>query len=136
MKAGVPVVGGISEVAAGAKSANYKAYSWKTQSLYGSVEMRRVASAAAFNDIISQYLERAKSRCQGEFAAVPAQTKARNADVSKSYEIACVGQGASSSASVLFTYGKGIASTFAHEGRAEAMDLAIDARDRVAGNFR
>ncbi|MDY0030107.1 MAG: hypothetical protein RBR86_09225 [Pseudobdellovibrionaceae bacterium] len=134
--AGIPVVGSISEVAAGAKSENYKAYSWKTQSLYGSVEMRRVPNASAFNDIVSQYLERAKSRCQGEFAAVPSQTKAQNADISKSYEIACVGQGSSSSASVLFTYGKGIASTFAHEGRAEAMDLAIDARDRVAGNFR
>ena len=62
--------------------------------------------------------------------------KASGVEQSSSYEIACVGQGSSSSASVLFTYGKGIISTVAHEGRAEAMDLAIDARDRVAKAIR
>ena len=134
--AGVPIVGGISEVNNGNNSETYRAYSWKTQSLYGSVEMRQVSNIAAYEGVISQYLSRAKSRCDGEFAAVPSSTKANAAEMSKSYEIACVGQESSSSASVLFTFGKGIVSTIAHEGRAEAMDLAIDARDRVARTIR
>ena len=133
--AGIPVKGGLSEVAGGDPS-SYKAYSWKTQSLYGSVEMRKAAGASSFDTVISQYLARAKSRCNGDFAAVPSQAKASGVEQSSSYEIACVGQGSSSSASVLFTYGKGIISTVAHEGRAEAMDLAIDARDRVAKAIR
>jgi hypothetical protein len=133
--AGVPVSGALDEVKGGDPS-SYRAYSWKTSSLYGSVEMRRVASEAAFDSVIGQYLSRAKSRCSGEFAAVPASISAANVEQSKSYEIACVSQSASSSASVLFTYGNGIAMTVAHEGRAEAMDLAMDARDKIAGQIR
>ncbi len=133
--AGVPLKGGLSEVSGG-ESSSYKAYSWKTQSLYGSVEMRKTEKLSAFDSVVSQYLARAKSRCNGDFAAVPSQTKAAGAVRSVSYEIACVGQGSSSSASVLFTYEEGILATVAHEGRAEAMDLAIDARDKVAQSFR
>ena len=130
--AGVPVKGALEQVKGGDPS-SYRAYSWKTDSLYGSVEMRRVSDTSAFENVIGQYLGRAKSRCSGEFAAVPSQVKANALEMSKSYEIACVNQNASSSASVLFTYGNGVAMTVAHEGRAEAMDLAMDARDRVAG---
>lgn len=130
-KSGVPVNGGLDEVKGGDPS-SYRAYSWKTSSLYGSVEMRRVTDESAFDSVIGQYLSRAKSRCSGEFAAVPASVKASNVEQSKAYEIACVGQDASSSASVLFTYGNGVAMTVAHEGRAEAMDLAMDARDKIS----
>lgn len=130
-EAGVPVEGALSEVKSSNSSA-YKAYRWKTKSLYGSVEMRAAAAPQAFDQIVSQYMSRAKSRCKGDFAAVPAPVTVGSAEKSSSYEIACVGQNSSSSASVLFTYGKGIISTIAHEGRAEAMDLAIDARDKVA----
>ena len=133
--AGVPVRGALQEVKGG-DPASYRAYSWKTDSLYGSVEMRQSPTASGFDTVIGQYLSRAKSRCSGEFAAVPSAVKASNIGQSKSYEIACVNQSASSSASVLFTYGDGIAMTVAHEGRAEAMDIAMDARDRVAGQIR
>lgn len=134
---GVTVVGPLSEIK-GSDPSGYRAYSWKTDSLFGSVEMRRADNgSASFDTIVSQYLARAKSRCQGDFAAVPAITRAPSMEKSASYEIACVGQnGASSSASVLFTYGHGIVSTVAHEGRAEAMDLAMDARDKLAGAVR
>lgn len=132
---GVPVKGALEQVQGGDPS-SYRAYSWKTDSLYGSVEMRRVSGTDGFESVIGQYLGRAKSRCSGEFAAVPSQVKAGSMEMSKSYEIACVSQSASSSASVLFAYGSGVAMTVAHEGRAEAMDLAMDARDRVAGQLR
>ncbi len=133
--AGVPVKGDLQQVKGG-DPASYRAYSWKTDSLYGSVEMRQAPSADAFDTVVGQYLARAKSRCSGEFAAVPSAVKAQSIEQSKSYEIACVNQNASSSASVLFTYGNGVAMTVAHEGRAEAMDMAMDARDKVAGQIR
>lgn len=133
--AGVPVKGSVSEVSGGDKT-SYRAYSWKTDSLYGSVEMRKSDNAGMFDTIVSQYLARAKSRCKGEFAAVPSSVSARGSDRSNSYEIACVGADNSSSASVLFAYADGLVTTVAHEGRAEAMDLAIDARDKVAQNFK
>lgn len=133
--AGVPVKGSVSEVNGGDKS-SYRAYSWKTDSLYGSVEMRKSDNAGMFDTIVSQYLARAKSRCKGEFAAVPSSISARGSEKSNSYEIACVGTDNSSSASVLFAYADGLVTTVAHEGRAEAMDLAIDARDKVAQNFK
>lgn len=132
--AGVTVRGPVQQVKGG-DPATYRAYSWKTDSLYGSVEMRKAANAGQFDDAVDQYLSRAKSRCSGEFAAVPSPVKAAGVAESKAYEIACVGQGSSSSASVLFTYGNQVTTIVAHEGRAEAMDLAIDARDKVSSKM-
>ena len=98
-------------------------------------QMKQIKNDADFEATVSQYLSRAKSRCAGEFAAVPSPTTATNMNDSQAYEIACVGNNVSSSASVLFTYGNQIATTIAHEGRAEAMDLAIDARDKVSAKI-
>lgn len=131
---GIAVRGSVQAVKGGDPS-NYRAYSWKTDSLYGSVEMKKVSDASQFEDTVDQYLSRAKSRCSGDFAAVPSPVKAGSMSQSKAYEIACVGQSASSSASVLFTYGDNITTTVAHEGRAEAMDLAIDARDKISARI-
>ena len=119
----------------GGDPSSYRAFSWKTDSLYGSVEMKKVADVNQFDSSVDQYLSRAKSRCAGEFAAVPSPVRAAGMAKSEAYEIACVGQSSSSSASVLFTYGNQIATTVAHEGRAEAMDLAIDARDKVSSKI-
>jgi len=116
-------------------SQSYKAYSWKTDSLFGSVEMRKVMNESQFNTTITQYLERAKSRCSGEFAAIPSPVKDLSSSKNKAYEIACVGSSASGSASVLFHYSNNVAMTIAHEGRAEAMDLAIDARDKLSSGL-
>ena len=132
--AGVDVRGNLQQVKGGDPS-SYRAYSWKTDSLYGSVEMKKVTDESQFDSAVSQYLSRAKSRCTGEFAAVPSPVKAASMAKSSAYEIACVSPSSSSSASVLFTYGNQIATTVAHEGRAEAMDLAIDARDRVSSKI-
>lgn len=132
--AGVSVRGALQQVKGGDPS-SYRAYSWKTDNLYGSAEMRKVADASQFDAAVNQYLGRAKSRCSGEFAAVPSPVKAPAMAQSRAYEIACVGQSSSSSASVLFTYGNQITTIIAHEGRAEAMDLAIDARDKVSSKM-
>jgi hypothetical protein len=96
--------------------------------------MKQVSDETQLSSVVDQYLARAKARCQGDFAAVPS-ADASGMNNSQAYEIACVGRDLSSSASVLFSYGNQIATTIAHEGRAEAMDLAIDARDRIASQL-
>lgn len=132
--AGISVSGALQQIKGG-DPATYRAYSWKTDSLYGSAEMRKVSNAGQFDADVNQYLSRAKARCKGEFAAVPSPVKASGMAQSKAYEIACVGDTSSSSASVLFTYGDQITTIVAHEGRAEAMDLAIDARDKISSKI-
>jgi chromosome segregation ATPase len=132
--AGISVSGALQQIKGG-DPATYRAYSWKTDSLYGSAEMRKVSDAGQFDTDVNQYLSRAKARCKGEFAAVPSPVKASGMAQSKAYEIACVGDTSSGSASVLFTYGDQITTIVAHEGRAEAMDLAIDARDKVSSKI-
>lgn len=132
--AGVIVRGALQTVP-GSGAPTYRAYSWKTDSLYGSAEMNKVSDASQLDSVINQYLARAKKRCGGEFAAVPSPVKSSHTDNIKAYEIACVGGSSSSSASVLFSYGDQIVTTIAHEGRAEAMDMAIDARDKVASRL-
>ena len=48
----------------GGDPSSYKAYSWKTQSLYGSVEMRKAAGASSFDTVISQYFASGKIAVQ------------------------------------------------------------------------
>jgi hypothetical protein len=130
--AGIGLRGAVQPVG-GTSSAAYRAYSWKTDSLYGSSEQQTLPDSSKFVPSIQQYLTRAKSRCQGEFAAIPAQIN--GAGQVAGYEIACVGSQSGTSASVLFSYQDGVMTTVAHEGRAEAMDIAMDARDRVAAQI-
>jgi hypothetical protein len=132
-KAGIVVKGPLSQIQ-GNEMSDYKAYGWKTDSLHGSVEMTAMSDVSRFNDAVDQYLSRAETRCKGEFAAIPASTETSSGN-SKAYEIACVGSESSSSASVIFSYGDKVLTTIAHEGRAEEMDLAIDARDKVASQL-
>ena len=133
-KAGVGLRGQVQPVKS-ANSDTYKAFSWQTDSLYGSSEQRVMASQGGFEPAVKQYIDRAKSRCNGDFAAVPAQISAPANGAAEGYEIACVSGSSGSSASVLFTYSDGVMTTVAHEGRAEAMDIAMDARDKVAAKF-
>lgn len=125
--AGIPISNGVSVVAGGDPN-TYRAYSWKTENLFGSVEMRKVGLSDSLESIVQKYLARAKSRCAGDFAAVPSIIPASG----KGYEIACVTKGANSSASVVFSYRNGIVMTVAHEGNADMMDVAIEARDKIA----
>lgn len=132
-KSGIDTSGSLKQVQ-GSNSSNYAAYSWKTNSLHGSIEMSEVSDFSQFDKAVDQYLSRAKTRCKGEFAAIPAPTEI-SGNNARAYEIACVDGSSSSSASVIFSYGDKILTTIAHEGRTEEMDLAIDARDKVASQL-
>lgn len=128
-QAKIPVRGNIQPVN-NLKSPDFAAYRWQTSSLFGSAEQRMMPSQGNFQSAIDQYISRAKSRCKGDFAAVPSSSGAGN---TSGYEIACVSTNAGSSASLLFTWENGVFTTIAHEGRAESMDAAIDIRDKLEG---
>lgn len=133
--AGVTTKEGVRPMA-GASTDTYKAFRWKTDSLFGSAEQRAMKDEGQFQAAIDQYLSRAKTRCAGDFAAMPADLGNANG---QGYEIACIGGKTNTSAAVLFSYNDGIMTTIAHEGKSEAMNLAMEARDRIAsqmGSFK
>ncbi|PZP55752.1 MAG: hypothetical protein DI586_05870 [Micavibrio aeruginosavorus] len=131
--AGINIRGGVESVETGS-SDSYRAYRWKTDSLFGSAEQRAMKSGKGFDAAVNDYLDRAKTRCEGDFAAVPSDVVV-SADKAKSFEFACIGNKANTSASVMFTYSNDVMTIIAHEGKSEAMDLAMEARDRMASQM-
>ncbi len=127
---GINVRGGVQPVT-GASTETYKAYRWKTDSLFGSAEQRAMKKGASFDKAVEDYLSRAEKRCGGDFAAIPADISSP-LERAQAYEIACIGGKINTSASVLFTYGNDVMTTVAHEGKSDSMDLAMEARDRLA----
>ena len=130
---GVPVQG---RVQASGDASSGRVYRWKTDRLDGRADMRRASGSSQMDTVIQGYLAQAKAGCKGDFAADTSPVKAAGVERSQAYEIACVNQKTPVAASVLFTYGHGLVSTVVHEGRPEDMDLAIDARGRVAAQIR
>lgn len=109
-----------------------QAFRWQTGPLFGSLEEREILDSAQFGDFVSDYLARTRSHCAGDFASSPTDLPPPEG-VSRlaAYEIACVSPGGGSSAALLFVARNGVFSVIAHETGTEAIDTAIDARDRV-----
>jgi len=107
------------------------AYQWRANGLYGSGEQKMIVNAAQFDAMVKNYLSRTEERCTGDFAIVPDRSQEVGLMRVDSYEIACVGDGVSSSASLVF-YNEGDTFTaLAHETEADKMDQAMAARDKV-----
>ncbi|HEY8191108.1 MAG TPA: hypothetical protein VIG74_01690 [Alphaproteobacteria bacterium] len=129
-RAQIDVKGGIKKVR-GAATAGYDAYSWETGDLFGSAEVHAMTTGDEFNSLMNRYIERTKSRCQGDFASVPVPVQGGAGSQIGAYEIACVGSAASASASVVFFIQDGQFVTIAHEAPVEGMDVAMDAREHI-----
>lgn len=114
------------------------AYSWETGSgLFGSAEVRTMASGESFDDLTARYLSRTQGRCTGEFASVPVLDAGQGGHAPvKAFEVACLGEGANASASVVFFVRDGEFIAIAHEAPLEGMDMAMDARDRIVAAAR
>ena len=108
-----------------------KVYQWRANDVYGSAEQMPLQNEAQFDARVKDYLEKTQQRCNGDFAIVPDNTLQQGATRIDSYEIACIGQTVSSSASILFFNKDGIFTAMAHEAPADAMETAMDMRDRV-----
>lgn len=107
------------------------AYQWRKGSVYGTAEQRPMASEADFDGMVQKYIERTQSRCPGEFAVVPTDTKGDGASRADSYEVACVGSKVSSGASLVFFNKNGVFTVVAHESPADSLGQAIDSRDQI-----
>lgn len=122
--------GGVKKVR-GSATAGYDAYSWETGELFGSAEVHAMTTGDEFNGLMNRYIERTKKRCGGDFASVPVPVQGAPGAQVGSYEIACVGNDASASASVVFFVQDGQFVTIAHEAPVEGMDVAMDAREHI-----
>lgn len=111
----------------------FVAYSWDASGLFGSAEQKPMANAEQFQPMVNQYLDKTKSRCTGDFAVSPVPNMPPPSGIQvASYEIACIGPDGNGSSAALAFYGKdGLFTSVAHESGMDAMDMAMDARDRV-----
>lgn len=116
----------------GNASGNRVAYKWAAGGMYGNAEQRTIDSADQYEQFVQDYLSKTRSRCSGQFAAVPALVESTNGNKISSYEIACVDNNGSGASAALVFYSRG--GTFmavAHEAAPESMDVAMDARDKI-----
>jgi len=127
-RAQVPLQGQIEKTGA---EGNAVAFSWDTGTLYGSAEQQPMGNIAKFDELAGQYLEKTRSRCQGEFAAVPTADKQEGSIRVSAYEIACIAGSEGASASIVFYSDNGKFTAIAHETGLDGMDEAMDVRDRL-----
>ncbi len=107
------------------------AYQWKADKVYGSAIQKPLSDPSRFDGQVQEYLVQTKKRCGHDFAAVADSSSNQNGTRIETYEIACVGTGVNSSASLVF-FNKGDTFTvLAHEAPADDLESAMDIRDRL-----
>ncbi len=107
-------------------------YAWRSGQVNGNSEQQLLTNVSQYGQAVKSYLAKKKSACHGDFASVPvSEQQAGDLKVS-SYDVACVGNGADMSSSVLFYNHNGVITAIAHEAGLENMDEAMDIRDRIA----
>ena len=114
-----------------ASNANKAAWQWKTGDVYGSAEQTAMPDAEKFDGDVKEYLDKTQKRCSGDFAIEPDNSKQLGDMRLDSYEIACVGKGVNSSASLLFIGKDGTFTAMAHEAPADKMSDAMNIRDKL-----
>jgi hypothetical protein len=129
--AGINPVEGTMQKIESVSGTNMVAHRWDAGDVYGTAEQKLMDHPAQYQPMITSYLEQAKSRCEGDFAAIPAN-KIEGSEISvAAYEIACVADDMDSSASLMFVSKDGIFTTIAHETSTDNMDVAMDFRDSL-----
>lgn len=103
-------------------------YAWSNGSLNGQAV---VAKGVSLDRFIQSYIAQQEAACAGDFASMPSSDNGGRSG----YEIACVTQTQSQAASVLFFEDQGSAVALSYQADAANMDMAIDARDRLAAQI-
>jgi chromosome segregation ATPase len=114
-----------------ASSQSMAAYEWQAGAVFGTAELSPLYSDEGFEQAVQTYLERTQSRCNGDFAIVPDDTRQVGEMRVDSYEVACVGPSVQASASLLFFNKSGTFAVLTHESDLESMDSAMNMRDRI-----
>lgn len=119
-------------IVSGFSGADRVAYQWRSgHDLYGSAHQKPMTDMDDFDAYVREYLTMTEDRCTGDFAIVPSATEQIGQTRIDSYEIACVGAGVDSSASVVFFNRDGTFTVLAHEGSTQAMGTAMEVRDKI-----
>lgn len=129
--AGVRPVSGSLETLDSVSGPGFLAFRWDTGEVYGTAEQHVMDNAGQHDSYVARYLDQAKSRCPGDFAAIPAQRQTDGGMTISAYEIACVGDDVDSSASIVFFANGNLFTIIAHETGTEQMDVAMDVRDSI-----
>lgn len=79
-----------------------KVYQWRTGPMFGIAELSQFGDVAQFDAQVLQYLERAETRCDGEFAVTAVRSEGYEDRRVDAYDMACVTDTDSSSASLVF----------------------------------
>lgn len=116
-----------------ASNARKLAYQWQNGQVFGAAEQTPFADGDNFDDVALVYLNKTQARCPGEFAVVPDLTEDQNGVRVDSYEIACIAEGVSSTASVIFFSRSGTFTKLTHETPANNMDQAMTMKEKVFG---
>jgi len=106
-------------------------YRWNTPELSGVAQVANSGQVGNASQFANNYINEQKSRCAGDFASVPAS----QGNGYSTYELACLGTNSSMSSSVIFFEKKGSVGVIAHQTSADDMDIAMDARDKVASQI-
>lgn len=123
--AGVSVSGAVTKQAAGQ-------YRWSAGNLVGQAQIVPAQQAGSVDQFAQSFIAKAKRSCGGDFASLPSTA---GSGQSRAFEIACISPTRSTSSSVIFTRkGKDLVA-ISHESAAENMDMAMDARDRIAASL-
>jgi flavodoxin len=119
------------KVVPSASGSDKVSYQWKSNKVYGSAVQQPLTDPSRFDGKVQEYLAQTKKRCGQDFAAVADGSSNQNGTRIDTYEIACVGKGVSSSASLIFVNKEGTFTVLAHEAPAEELESAMDIRDRL-----
>lgn len=118
-----------------ASSSERIVHQWRADNIYGSAEQKPLQSQSDFDRYVREYLDKTQSRCRGDFAIVPDSSEQFGQSRVDSYEVACIGGGVNSSASLLFFNKQGTFAVVAHEAPAEYMGNAMALRDKLRGSI-
>ncbi len=113
----------------GVRQISNNEYQWNIGSISGMAKTAAKSQTPNMNSFVQGFIANARQSCQGDFASLASQTGQPNA-----YEIACIGP-QSRSSSVLFMERDGHYIAISHETSADDMDLAMDARDKIASQL-
>lgn len=114
-----------------ASTGDKKAYQWTSENIFGSAIQQPLANPDAFDDEVKAYLENTQKRCPVDFAIVPDDSVQVGDTRIDTYDIACIGNGVNSSASLIFFNKNGTFTVLANEAPAEKLDTAMGMKERL-----
>lgn len=131
-KSGMPA-SGFKAVSSGLSGADN--YGWSNGGKLKGFASVKSVSSGQFDAAVNQYIAAQKAQCSGDFASVPSPADKAGRNMA-TYEVACVSGANSTSSSILFFEESGKFVAMATQTDASEMDLAMDARDKLAGVVR